>query len=282
MIAKGTKWIMNLQRLAKPMQGISFHNMQHLYNSITIPKMFYAADIWFSPIHDGTHNKKALGLVGFADRLIKVQWIATLHITGAMRTTATDLLDTHADLLPIRLALDRHSHNAALRLLSLPDNHPLHPYIHRATCPIKRYKSLLHRLLQAHNLKSGELETIHPNHLHPAWAPPFHTSILQNEEEAIAFDKANVSLIKIYSDGSSTKGGIGVATIFYINGLQSQALHHHLGAKEHHTIYKAEIVGLILVATLLQHMNFLEEVTIATYNQVVIKAITNYRSTPRQ
>ena len=209
---------------------------------------------------------------------MKVQQIATLHITGAMQTTATDLLDAHADLLPIRLALDRHSHNAALHLLSLPDNHPLHPHIHRATQPIKRYKSPLHRLLQAHNLKAGELETIHPNRLHPAWAPPFHTS-LQNEEEVIAFNKANAASIKIYSDRSSTKGCVGAAATLYINGIQHQVLHHHLGSKEHHTVYKAEIVGLILAGILLQHMNFLE-VTIATDTQVEIKAITNYHSAP--
>ena len=203
----------------------------------------------------------------------------TLHITGAMGTTATDLLDTHADILPIRLALDRHTHNAALHLLSLPDNHPLHPHICRPTWLIKRYKSPQHRLLQAHNLKAGELETIHPNHLHLAWAPLFHTSILQNEEKVIAFHKANAALIKIYSDGSSTKGSIGAAAILYINGMQHQVLHYHLGSKEHHTIYKAKIVGLILVATLSQHMNFLEEVTIATDNQLVIKAISNYHGT---
>ena len=55
-----------------------------------------------------------------------------------MRSTATDLLDAHADLLPIRFTLEKHSFNATLQLLSLPPDHPLHPHIHRASRPIKR------------------------------------------------------------------------------------------------------------------------------------------------
>ena len=45
MIAEGTKWIMQIQRLAKPIQGLSFHNTRQLYNSIAIPKLLYAAAI---------------------------------------------------------------------------------------------------------------------------------------------------------------------------------------------------------------------------------------------
>ena len=185
--------------------------------------MTYAADIWFTPIqHSDQSNhplsKRAFGSVGFANKLVKVQHAAALHITGALRSTATDLLDAHADLLPIRLTLDKQSFNATLRLLSLPPDHPLHPHILKASCRIKRFKSPLHNLLQTHNLKSGEIETICPSRLHPSWMPTFDMFISQNEDTAIAYDKANTASIQVYADGSSIDGGVGAAAVLYING----------------------------------------------------------------
>ena len=98
----------------------------------------------------------------------------------------------------------------------------------------------------------------------------------------MAFDKANEALLKVYSDGSSIDGGIGTAATLYINGTQCQMLQYHSGSEEHHTVYEAGLVGLILAATLIQKMDFLEEVTIATDNQAVIKVITIFCSSPRQ
>ena len=50
----------------------------------------------------------------------------------------------------------------------------------------------------------------------------------------------------------------------------------------HHTVYEAELVGLILAAALLQQLEFLEDVSIAIDNQVAIKAMTNHSSAPGQ
>ena len=49
-MAKGTDWILRLRRLAKPTQGLSYHYTHQLYLSVALPKMTYAADIWFTPI----------------------------------------------------------------------------------------------------------------------------------------------------------------------------------------------------------------------------------------
>ena len=116
----------------------------------------------------------------------------------------------------------------------------------------------------------------------PSMTPPFNTTILQDDEAAIASNKANKALIKVYSDRSSTEGGLGAAAILYINGTQRETLQHHLGSEEHHTVYAAKLVALILAATLIQQMDFLEEVTFITDNQVAIKAITNFCSAPGQ
>ena len=72
--------------------------------------------------------------------------------------------------------------------------------------------------------------------------------------------------VKIYSDGSSINGGVGAAAVLYINNTPHHTLQHHLGSDKHHMAYKAELVGLILAAELLQQLDFLEDATIATDN----------------
>ena len=166
--------------------------------------------------------------------------------------------------------------------MSLPPDHPLHPHIHRASFPIKQFKSLLHNLLQFHGLKAREIEIIHPTRLHPSWTTPFNTLIHQDEEAAIAHNKVNTASVQIYADRSSIDGGVGAAVVLYINNTIQQSLQHYLGREEHHTVYEAELVGLTLAATLLQQLDFLEDTTITIDNQAVITATTNHCSAPGQ
>ena len=137
---------------------------------------------------------------------------------------ATDVLEAHADLIPIRLVLDKHSYSATLRLLTLPPNHPLHTHVRKASRQVKRYRSPLHNLLESHSLKAGEIETIYPARLHPTWSAPFSTVISKNEEDAIAYDKANPASVKIYSDGSSIDGGVGATAVLFINNTPRHTL----------------------------------------------------------
>ena len=50
-------------------------------------------------------------------------------ITGALRSTATDAVETLAGLLPFHLLIDKVRYSAAIRLATLP---PLHPYTNRS------------------------------------------------------------------------------------------------------------------------------------------------------
>ena len=84
--------------------------------------------------------------------------------------------------------------------------------------------------------------------------------------------------VKIYADGSSIDGGVGVAAVLFVNDTAWQSLQHYLGSEKHHTVYEAELVGLILAAALLQQLEFLEDLSIAIDNQAAIKATTNHCS----
>ena len=70
--------------------------------------------------------------------------------------------------------------------------------------------------------------------------------------------------------------------MLFINNTAQQSLQHYLGSEKHHTVYEAELVGLILAAALLQQLEFLEDMSIAINNQVAIKATTNHHSSPGQ
>ena len=107
-------------------------------------------------------------------------------------------------------------------------------------------------MLQHHNLKSSEIETIQYTYLHLAWIFLFRTTIPQNEEEAMAYDKANSASVKIYTNGSSIEGGIGSAATLYIKNTLQQSPQFYLGSDEHHMVYEARQVGLTLGVALLQ------------------------------
>ena len=71
--------------------------------------------------------------------------------------------------------------------------------------------------------------------------PTFDTFISQNEDTAIAYNKANTASVQVYADGSSIDGGVGAAVVLYINGTLRQALQHHLCSEDHHTVYEVEL-----------------------------------------
>jgi len=53
-------------------------------------------------------------------------------VTGVMKTTATDTLEVMVNLLPFHMVVDKHRHQAALHLATLPESHPLHKLVRNA------------------------------------------------------------------------------------------------------------------------------------------------------
>jgi hypothetical protein len=83
-------------------------------------------DLWIgSGLTSGTLDEKC-ECMGCDKKLSSIQRIAALAITGAMKTTATDLLEVHANLLPPTLLLQNHCHRAVICLTTHPKTHPLY------------------------------------------------------------------------------------------------------------------------------------------------------------
>jgi hypothetical protein len=101
MVAKGQAWVAQIQRIVRVTTGIPPRLVRRLYLSVAIPKMLHAADI---SLLTGS-KKSGAGSAAVVARLTMIQRKAAIAITGAMRTTATDVLNAHANLLPVPLMI---------------------------------------------------------------------------------------------------------------------------------------------------------------------------------
>ncbi|KAG2029192.1 hypothetical protein BDR03DRAFT_881567, partial [Suillus americanus] len=138
-LAKGTKYTMTCQRMIRATKGMRGRWMRKLYEGVVIPKMLYAADVWCTDlISKGRGKEGGRGARGFVLKMARVHRMAAILITG--RSTASDLLDVHANILPFQQILRNHCHRATLRLTTLHASHPLHKGITAA-----------HRHLAKHN-----------------------------------------------------------------------------------------------------------------------------------
>ena len=67
-----------------------------------------------------------------------------------------------------------------------------------------------------------------------------------SKDESKRADTNAVKLIKVYSDGSAHRGKVGTAAILRQEGSPDRFLTLHLGTTAQHTVYEAELVGMIL------------------------------------
>ena len=102
-IGKGTVYVLQMRCLAIASKGLPLPLMRQLFTSITLPKLLYAIDVWFTPLYSTDNNDIHQGSIVTAKKLNKVQQIALLTMTGAVRTTATDMLEAHTNLQPLEL-----------------------------------------------------------------------------------------------------------------------------------------------------------------------------------
>lgn len=214
-----------------------------------IPAMLYAASVWITPQCKVTTRKNTYGSVGLIRKLARIHRQVCLLITGAMRTTVTDILEAHLNLLPVHLLVDSCIAREATRLCSLPATHPLHSHIRRATCFVKRHHSPLHEVLAAYDLHPNDMETIDTVRLPPGWRAPFPVEIASDKDAASVKEDlwATRPGHRIYTDGSDYEDGVGALVVLYRPGVAEPiVLRYHLGPSLRHTVYEAEIIGLIL------------------------------------
>jgi len=107
--------------------------MRQLYGAVATPKLTYVADVWYTQLHEWAGRMNRCGLVGIMNRLASGQRLASLTLTGPLQSTAMDVLELHAGILPMQLLMHKVCHWEATRI---------HPSLAPTCCS----QSFVHRL----------------------------------------------------------------------------------------------------------------------------------------
>ena len=213
-------------------KGIHAKQFCWLYLSTAIPCILYAADIFFTPQRFVGKRPNTFGKPhqSSLSKLASTHRSAAILITGALKTTATDIVLTLANLPPFHLLVNKLQHGAALCLASLQPNHPLHKLEANAVSRlVKHHSTPLHDLMHRFDLQPTRMEKIqsvrHPTH----WKPGFTTVIIPNKDKAmdnIAWDNPD---IKVFTDVSGLNGNIRASAVLYRNNMRMASLQYKLG-----------------------------------------------------
>src|SRR5882724_11842245 len=189
------------RHLARPAMGVKLSLMHQLFLAVAVPCFTYATDIWFTPVCRHPDDAQVTGSVGIARRLTSVQRIATLAITGAICSTASDFMEAHVNLALIELLLHKACHKVALRFASLPETHLLHKPVKLSMRRyVNQHRSPLHNLMHTCEVEPGKYKVIKMVDCPPNRGMGFCTRMADTREESKAQDAADQAKIKVYSD----------------------------------------------------------------------------------
>lgn len=146
-VASATWWSQQLWRISKTAGGLAPCKVRQLYNTVAIPVFTYAADIWYIPPFKQSGHKNLTGSVAPTKAFSSFQRRVAQYITGGINGTAGDVMEVHANILPVDLLFRKVQFRAASRVCTLPPSHPLYTISRRtANRFVKRHQSPLHYL----------------------------------------------------------------------------------------------------------------------------------------
>ena len=283
---KGAVWASQIRRLVRPGWGLTPKYARRLYTSVAVPRILYGVDVWAPPTKwEGEGDvKQRTGNRHAANCLTSAQRPGTLAILGGLRTSPSDSLCAHANVTPMPLEIEKHCGRAALRMATLPAQHPLTKAVRKcAKKKIIRHRSSLHHLGSAYGADPDNYETIQAAGRNPAQRgkEPFKVFIPSSKEDSKIEDAQAPEHIKIYSDGSAHDGKVGAAAIMIKDGKTIDKLHFHLGKVEEHTVFKAELVGILLGLQLIKERRWKNlAYAIGVDNQAAIKSLASKLDKP--
>ncbi|KAK7029311.1 ribonuclease H-like domain-containing protein [Favolaschia claudopus] len=225
------------------------------------------------------------GTVWVAKALGKVQRQACKLITGALRTTATDTLDFHANVLPVHIRLNRSAYNAATRLASLPSSNPIRHTFRRCRRVPRFHRSPIHQLIHAFPIFRSDFETIDPQcRLVPLPAASVSVHIAATKDIA----RADLDRVLarggtcIFTDGSGFEDGAGAAAVVAAGRGEGIRRQKHLGSMSEHTVFESEVCGAILALDIIADIPRLTDVDIFLDCQPAIVALSSPKPQPEQ
>ena len=234
-----------------------------------------------------TGSDRKRGSIAVTNKLTSTQRKVTKTIVGSLSTAASDVLDVHAQLLPVDLLFHEILFKAALWLSTLPHMHLPHSVVrHTAHHQVKHYCSLIHNLLYTTGVNPHKFETIAPIRHIPSYRLAIECIISDDKEVALQVLEKNYTecKYKIYCNSSSFKNKIGASTLLYTSNQLTKTLHFNLGLEDKHMVYEAKSVGLLMGIHLLKGLNvqMQRSVVLGSDSQVLNRALSNQNSHPGQ
>ncbi|KAE8217039.1 hypothetical protein CF319_g8779 [Tilletia indica] len=259
---------MAITALGNSVRGISMGHLLRLYKAIVLPKAHYAAAVWHS---FGSNNH-------FTKRLQILQNAALRRALGAFRTAPVDAVHFDTGVPGIREHLDSTVATAATKLLTGSSFNPAAELARRAfQRSTERYKTTLMRIFEQpffDLVDLAALERISPAPSEPGWQSSIETVILPREEALEMCHSLRGSIFEQvwFTDGSRVEGKVGAAAL---NERTRQVSQLHLGPDVHHTVYEAELQGILLALLAADQNNIpLFQISIAVDNQAAILALS--------
>ncbi|KAF5362978.1 hypothetical protein D9758_007067 [Tetrapyrgos nigripes] len=284
MVKKGQGWVHQFRRMANVTKGVAAPHICNLYKTKAVERMLYAADIVLTPQRQPRNQSDPISSMGVVKKLTSVQRQAAIIITGALRTTPTELLDIHAGLTPMHLEVQHHRHQAVVRICTLPLTHPLAGLLHQASVQSHdarlTHRTPLHDLLKTYNLRPDRMEKKSVVRYPASWDPGVDVRLWETEVEATDHFLSDDSHIQVYTDGSGYQNGVGASAVLFRNGKEMEAIRYRLGMDMEHEVYEGECIGLILALHLLTAEPDTRSVSIWVDNTAALQAITNPKPGP--
>lgn len=174
----------------------------------------------------------------------------------------------------MELQVKRVCENAATRILTLPETHPLNKVAQRASKHIvKRHRSPLHILMALTPWEPRDVEKVEVVRRKPGWKSRVKINIAKDRKEAIQQVQEERADIEIFTDGSGIDRGVGAAVVVYMKGERRlKVLRKYLGKEKAHTVFEAECVGQLMGLEAAKEERGIRTVSIFTDNQVAIQA----------
>ena len=150
--------------------------------------------------------------------------------------------------------------------------HLLAPEIHKLY-KIKHHRTAPYQLLCYFQLELQNIETIPLVCVDPQLKIAANLYIAENKQLAYKEHLETAHSKCIYVDDSGTTEGVGAAARYCKWNGTDLVYQYYLGTAAQHTIYEAELVGILLVVQMIKNLKINKPIIIAVDNQAAAGAL---------